>query len=112
MCLCVVFLTVHIERPVTPSISVPVSLYASRASLARRRTALRMAVRARWDQLKLWKAGGRLSDMQRRVRAALPGRERVYQYVGLETDRYTVPSVPPEQGLEYLIGETSLSPLS
>jgi len=70
------------ERLITPSTYVPVSLYASRASLARRRTALRMAVRARWDQFKLWKASGRFSEMQRRVRAVLPGRERVYQYVG------------------------------
>jgi len=100
------------ERVITPSTSVPVALYTSRVSLARRRTALRMAVRARWDQLKLWKASGRLSDMQRRVRAALPGRERVYQYVGLEMGPYLLPSAPPEQGLEYLGGETSSTPLS
>jgi len=98
-----------IERPITPNISVPIPLYASRASLARRRTALRMAVRARWDQLNLWKASGRLSEMQRRVRAALPGRERVYQYVGLEGGTYSVLSVPLEHAS--LEGASS-SPLS
>ncbi|KAG9309702.1 hypothetical protein JVU11DRAFT_10378 [Chiua virens] len=96
------------ERPITPTISVPVSLHASRTSLARRRTALRMAVRARWDQLKLWKASGRFSEMQRRVRAALPGRESVYQYVGLER-RHSVSS----QGFEQMREEdATLSPLS
>lgn len=91
------------ERPITPSVSVPVALYTSRASLARRRTALRMAVRARWDQLKLWKTSGRFNDMQRRVRAALPARDRVYQYVGLET----MSAAPAEQGLEYVRDEAS-----
>lgn len=100
-----VVIVVLIERLITPSVSGPVSLYASRASLARRRTALRMAVRARWDQLKLWKANGRLSEMQRRVREALPGRERVYQYVGLER-------IPSELGLEYVGEDASLSPVS
>ena len=102
---------VLIERPITPSISGPATLYASRASLARRRTALRVAMRARWDQLKLWKDSGRLIDMQRRVRAALPGRERVYEYVGLETGRYNVSSVPAEQGLDHLGEVASSSPL-
>lgn len=94
-------IVVFTERPITPSIHGPASLYASRASLARRRTALRMAMRARWDQLGLWKAGGRLSEMQRRVRAALPGRDRVYQYVGLEGHRYSVSSIPSQQGPEF-----------
>jgi hypothetical protein len=93
------------ERLITPSVSGPVPLYSSRTSLARRRTTLRMAVRARWDQLKLWKASGRLSEMQRRVREALPGRERVYQYVGLER-------APSEQGLECVGEDPSLSPVS
>jgi hypothetical protein len=100
-----VVIVVPIERLITPSVSGPVSLYASRTSLARRRTTLRMAVRARWDQLKLWKASGRLSEMQRRVREALPGRERVYQYVGLER-------APSEQGLECVGEDASLSPVS
>ncbi|KAH7881857.1 hypothetical protein F5I97DRAFT_470844 [Phlebopus sp. FC_14] len=61
--------------------------HAPRSSsvLSRRRSALRLAMRARWDQLGLWKAGGRLNEMQRRFRAALPARERVYEYVGLES---------------------------
>lgn len=71
-------------------------------SLARRRTALRTAMRARWDQLALWKASGRLGEMQRRVRDALPGRERVYQYVGLERLRYSATGVPIEQGGEFV----------
>ncbi|KAH0828827.1 hypothetical protein J3R83DRAFT_3296 [Lanmaoa asiatica] len=103
---------VLVERPVTPSIPGPTALHASRASLARRRTALRMAVRARWDQLGLWKASGRLSEMQRRVRAALPGRERVYQYVGLERRRYSASSVSSEQSLECFREDTSPSLLS
>ncbi|KAG6369286.1 hypothetical protein JVT61DRAFT_15498 [Boletus reticuloceps] len=98
------------ERLITPSISGPIPLYASRALLARRRTALRMAVRARWNQFKLWKAGGRLSEMQRRVRAALPGRDRVYEYVGLEDGgASTAPSV---RGLEYVREDASLSSVS
>ncbi|KAN0082344.1 hypothetical protein V8E55_008139 [Tylopilus felleus] len=96
-------------RPITLSISAPVSLYASRASLARRRTALRMAVRARWDQFKLWRASGRFSEMQRRVRAALPGRERVYQYVGLDGRGDDVSS---EQGVEHVREDVSSTALS
>ena len=84
-------------------------MYASRASLARRRTALRMAVRARWDQFKLWKASGRLSDMQRRVREALPGRDRVYQYVGLDGRG---DGVPLEQGIEHVRQDAASSALS
>ena len=103
---------VLIERLIMPGAPGPVSSYASRASLARRRTALRMAVRARWDQLKLWKASGRLSEMQRRVRDALPGRERVYQYVGLERHPYSVSLLPSVQGLEYIGEDASLSPVS
>ncbi|KAG8221385.1 hypothetical protein J3R82DRAFT_1561 [Butyriboletus roseoflavus] len=101
-----------IERPITSSISGPTSLYPSRGSLARRRTALRMAMRARWDQLGLWKAGGRLNEMQRRVRAALPGRERVYQYVGLEKRPYSSSSAPSEHGLEYVREDATSSPVS
>lgn len=70
-----------------------------------------MAVRARWDQFKLWRASGRLSEMQRRVRAALPGRERVYQYVGLEGQGYEI-TVPPEQDLEHVTEDISVSTLS
>jgi len=100
------------ERLIVPGVSGPVSSYASRASLARRRTALRIAVRARWDQLKLWKASGRLSEMQRRVRDALPGRERVYQYVGLERHPYSVSLLPSEQGLVCVGEDASYSPVS
>jgi len=95
------------ERRIMPIISGPVSLYASRMSLARRRTALRTAMRARWDQLSAWKASGRLGEMQRRVRAALPGRERVYQYVGLE--RLSAAGIPVEQGPEFVREDVALS---
>lgn len=108
---CVVIVLL-VERPITPSISSPISQHASRGSLARRRTALRMAMRARWDQLGLWKAGGRLNEMQRRVRAALPGRERVYQYVGLESRRHSVSSIPTEQGLGCVREGATSSPVS
>ncbi|KAF9219091.1 hypothetical protein BS17DRAFT_811338 [Gyrodon lividus] len=91
------------ERPSTPTLSGPVShssLYASRSSiLSRRRGSLRVAMRARWDQLGLGKAGGRLNEVQRRVRAALPARERVYEYVGWENRRRMVPPVVLGDGL-------------
>lgn len=106
---CCVVIVILVGRPITLSISAPVSLYASRASLARRRTALRMAVRARWDQFKLWRASGRFSEMQRRVRAALPGRERVYQYVGLDGRGDDVSS---EQGVELVREDVSSTALS
>lgn len=109
---CAVIVMLYVERLITPSVSGPISIHASRASLARRRTALRMAMRARWDQLGLWKAGGRLNEMQRRVRAALPGRDRVYQYVGLESRWHHVSSIPLEQGLEGVRGDLTSSPVS
>ncbi|KAF9233629.1 hypothetical protein BU15DRAFT_90269 [Melanogaster broomeanus] len=82
------------DRPGTPTLSSPVSYassHASRSSILSRR---RASLRARWDQLGLWKAGGRLNDVQRRVRAVLPARERVYEYVGWENRRGIVTLTP------------------
>lgn len=85
--MCLIDSTTRAERPRTSTVSYGPA-YATRMSiLSRRRTSLRVAMRTRWDQLGLWGAGGRLSEMQCRVRAALPARERVYEYVGLESRR-------------------------
>ncbi|KAI6162808.1 hypothetical protein EDD17DRAFT_1572556, partial [Pisolithus thermaeus] len=49
-----------------------------------RRVALRLAMRQRWDQFRLSRAGRHFGEMQRRLRDVLPMRELVYDYVGIE----------------------------
>jgi len=101
------------ERPSTPTLSSPMShssMYGSRSSiLSRRRGSLRVAMRARWDQLGLWRASGRLNEVQRRVRAVLPAREQVYEYVGWENRRRMVPPVAMDGGLNAVIEDVQLS---
>ncbi|KIJ60863.1 hypothetical protein HYDPIDRAFT_116731 [Hydnomerulius pinastri MD-312] len=103
-------------RPSTPIPSAPGSypaMYMARSSiLSRRRSSLRLAMRTRWDQLGLWKAGGRLNEMQRRVRAAFPARESVYEYVGLESRRRIIRPDTMGDGLmddSFVIGDVQPS---
>ncbi|KIK74251.1 hypothetical protein PAXRUDRAFT_176297, partial [Paxillus rubicundulus Ve08.2h10] len=102
------------ERPSTPTLSGPMShssMYGSRSSiLSRRRGSLRAAMRARWDQLGLWRASGRLNEGQRRVRAALPARELVYEYVGWEDRRRMVPPVTTDDGFDAVTEDVQPSP--
>lgn len=74
------------EHMPSPSISPHASIHISPRSsgFSRRRTALRVAVRQRWDQFSLSRAGRRIGEMQRQLRAALPAPAFVYEYVGVE----------------------------
>ncbi|KAL4063891.1 hypothetical protein J3A83DRAFT_4378565 [Scleroderma citrinum] len=75
-----------LEHTISPSGSPHASIYISPRSsgFSRRRSALRLAVRQRWDQFSLSRAGRRIDEVHRRLRAVLPMREFVYEYVGLE----------------------------
>ncbi|KAI6105937.1 hypothetical protein EDD16DRAFT_223816 [Pisolithus croceorrhizus] len=72
----------------SPSASPHTSSFTSPSprpsTFSRRRVALRLAMRQRWDQFRLSRAGRHFGEMQRRLRDVLPMRELVYDYVGIE----------------------------
>lgn len=87
----------HVPLPsASPHASIHISIRSS--GFSRRRTALRIAVRQRWDQFSLSRAGRRIGEMHRRLRAALPPREFVYDYVGLDKAGPGSPSVGRPNG--------------
>lgn len=81
--------TVPNGTPVTSPFTSPhTSSFISHSSrlstFSRRRTALRLAMRQRWDQFRLSRTGRRIGEMRRRLSDVLPVRELVYDYVGIE----------------------------
>lgn len=80
------------EHPSIPNATPTASPHASSftspsprpSTFSRRRVALRLAMRQRWDQFRLSRAGRHFGEMQRRLRDVLPMRELVYDYVGIE----------------------------
>ncbi|KAI6116964.1 hypothetical protein EDD17DRAFT_528650 [Pisolithus thermaeus] len=68
----------------SPHTSSFTSLSPRPSTFSRRRVALRLAMRQRWDQFRLSRAGRHFGEMQRRLRDVLPMRELVYDYVGIE----------------------------
>lgn len=80
------------EHPSMPNATPTTSPHASSftspsprpSTFSRRRVALRLAMRQRWDQFRLSRAGRHFGEMQRRLRDVLPMRELVYDYVGIE----------------------------
>ncbi|KAI6162835.1 hypothetical protein EDD17DRAFT_1572703 [Pisolithus thermaeus] len=72
------------EHPSIPHTSSFTSPSPRPSTFSRRRVALRLAMRQRWDQFRLSRAGRHFGEMQRRLRDVLPMRELVYDYVGIE----------------------------